>query len=451
MSICNARYFVSRLAAGSVDRSPFMARADLPRIIAMLKKTMPRRRWVALLFGAIVLSGCALTPRRPPPPDLINDAAPEGFTPDIRILTVDRARFAQQSPIVISDIRRAAGNRPINILVLSGGGASGAFGAGALLGLTKAHARPQFELVTGVSAGALIAPFAFLGSDWDLQLRKVFSGGDIEHLQHSPTLGLLARVLFPLGTGRSSLAELVDHNVTDAMIDAVARKAAQGNKLFVATTDLDSQETMLWDMSAIALHGGRAAHDLFRKVLIASASIPGVFPPVLFHVRDGKQAYDEMHVDGDVTTPLFAAPLIAHILPWDIPELKGANLYVIVNGRMAMQPVETPVNTIKVMASSFSAQLTYKTRDALGLILDLTRRDHMNFLLTEIPVEYPFGNFLDFSRGHLNRLLDYGEGCAAQAQLWTTPEQSLRHNLSRYADEATMRTACPGASLQASR
>lgn len=186
-------------------------------------------------------------------------------------------------------------------------------------------------------------------------------------------------------------------------------------------------------------------------MLIASASIPGVFPPVLFRVRDGNKVYDEMHVDGDVTTPVFAAPLIAHILPWNIPELKGANLYVIVNGRLAMQPVETPVDTIKVLEDSFSAQLTYKSRDALGLIQDLARQVHMSFLLTEIPVEYPFGNFLDFSHAHLNWLLKYGESCAAHGQLWTTAEQSLHHNLDRYADEATLRSACPGAPGQASQ
>lgn len=265
MSIRNAERSISRLAPVPANRSLSVAHADAFRISATLKKAAFRMHWMVLLLAAVALGGCALAPRRPPPPNLINDAAPEGFSPDIRILTVDRARFAQQSPMVVRDILRAADHRPVNILVLSGGGASGAFGAGALLGLTKAHARPQFELVTGVSAGALIAPFAFLGPDWDPQLQKVFAGGDIEHLQRSPTLGLLARVLFPLGAGRSSLAELVDHNVTDAMIDAVARKAAQGNKLFVATTDLDSQETMLWGMSAIALHGGPAAHDLFRK------------------------------------------------------------------------------------------------------------------------------------------------------------------------------------------
>lgn len=137
-------------------------------------------------------------------------------------------------------------------------------------------------------------------------------------------------------------------------------------------------------------------------------------------------------------------------MPTRLPR-DGANLYVIVNGRLAMQPVQTPVDTIKVLESSFSAQLTYKTRDALGLILDLTRRDRMNFLLTELPVEYPFGSFLDFGREHLSRLLEYGEACAARAQLWTSPEQSLRHNLHRYAGEATRQAACPAASLQASR
>ncbi|MGH8183180.1 MAG: patatin-like phospholipase family protein, partial [Rhodanobacteraceae bacterium] len=127
-----------------------------------------------------------------------------------------------------------------------------------------------------------------------------------------------------------------------------------------------------------------------------------------------------------------------------------ANLYVIVNGKLAMQPEETPINTVKIMMDSFSAQLTYKNRDALTLTLALAHRDHMHFRLTNIPTDYPSGNFLDFHRAHLRRLFDYGEACAKQGLLWTNAEQSIRHNLHRYPNEAAMRTACPAAMLQAS-
>lgn len=409
------------------------------------------KRWWVLLPCMAALGACALTPRRPPPPELINDAAPAGFSPDIRLLTVDRQRFVHELPQWLEGLHRAAGSGKISVLVLSGGGAGAAFGAGALVGMTRAHARPQFDLVTGVSAGALLAPFAFLGSAWDPQMEKVFKGGDIERLQRSTgRLETTGRFLFSRSAGaHDPLVELVDRNFTDAMIDAVGREAATGRMLIVATTDLDDQETVLWNMGSIAEHGGTAAHDLFRKVMVASASVPGVFPPVLIPVQEGSHTYDEMHVDGSVTTPLFIAPLIAQTVQGNEAEAEGANVYVIINGRLAMRPRETPINTLQVLKESFSAQLTYKTRDALGLIMALSHRNHMAFHLTDIPVGYPAGSFLDFHRKHMQQLFDYGEACAAEGLLWTSPEQTIRRDLYGKADEAQVTTACPAPALHA--
>lgn len=406
---------------------------------------MRLHRWSMLWLGVAVLGGCALTPRHPPPPELINDTAPAGFSPGIRLLTVDRQRFVRELPQWLSGLHQAAGSRKINVLVLSGGGAGAAFGAGALVGLSHSHARPQFDLVTGVSAGALLAPFAFLGPAWNPQMEEVFEGGDIERLQRSMgRLETIGRLLFARSADRSDpLTELIDRDITDAMIDAVGREAAKGRMLIVATTDLDDQETVLWNLGAIAAQGGAAAHDLFRKVLVASASVPGVFPPVLISVQDGNHTYDELHVDGSVTTPLFIAPLIAQTVQGDAKETGSANVYVIVNGQLAMRPRETPIKTPEILEDSFSAQLTYKTRDALGLIMALSGRDHMIFHLTDIPVGYPAGSFLDFHRQHLQTLFDYGETCAAKGLLWTSPEQTIRRDLYHKADEASTSTACP--------
>src|SRR6185437_1666866 len=154
-------------------------------------------RWVVLLC-TVVMGGCALSPRRPPPPDLISDAVPDGFTTRIRLYSVDRRHFASELPQILVDLRRATKTAPASILALSGGGANAAFGAGALIGLTQAHARPTFTVVTGVSAGALIAPFAFLGAEWDPQLRHVFDSGRIEKLRHAVSRMAIARqMLFP--------------------------------------------------------------------------------------------------------------------------------------------------------------------------------------------------------------------------------------------------------------
>ena len=406
-------------------------------------------RWCqgVLLLCTIVMGGCALAPRRPPPPELISDAVPAGFLPQIRLYSVDRRHFASELPEILIDLHRATRTAPARILALSGGGANAAFGAGALIGLTQAHARPTFTVVTGVSAGALIAPFAFLGSAWDPQLRYVFASGRIERLGHAVSRMAIARkmVFSSVAKPGGPLADLVDQTYTDAMIDAIGREAGSGRKLIVATTNLDSQETVLWDMTAIASRGGAPAHDLFREVLTASASVPGVFPPVLIRVREGNAMYDEMHVDGSVTTPLFILPLIAPTVIDKGLQLQGGTIYVIVNGRLAMTPKSTPVSTLKELVESFSAQMTYKTRDAVVLARGLAQRSHMQFRISSIPVGYPAGSFLDFHRQHIRQLFSYGESCAAQGLLWTSVAKSIERNIYRAIGEAPFTMSCPAA------
>ena len=343
-------------------------------------------------------------------------------------------------------IRAAAGAGPVNVLALSGGGSDGAFGAGALIGLTAAHDRPRFELVTGVSAGALIAPFAFLGPSWDPELRAAFTTDHSRLLGRSPLWRFFNQLLFPLGREQGDpLFNMVDHYVTPALLAAIARATASGRRLIVATTDLDSEETVLWDMGAIAEHGGEAARGLFRDVLVASASVPGAFPPVLIRVRDGHRVYDEMHVDGSVTTPVFALPLVAGLRVADLPHLGGGEVYMIVNGQLARVPTTTPISTLAMLTRSFSAGMTYQTREAILGTINLTRHLGMRFRLTSIPVDYPSRTIVDFSPRFMRGLFDYGERCAASGQLWLTPEQSIERNTSAGRVRRAADTPCPGA------
>lgn len=395
---------------------------------------------------AFVLAGCATAPRLPPPPELIGSAVPIGFGPEVRLVTTDERTFNARAPRLFSRIGEAATDGTIDYLVLSGGGSGGSFGAGALVGLSRAGRLPQFEVVTGVSAGALIAPFAYLGSTWNPVLTSAFTGGNGLQLIHSKTLAVLKRLLLPRGRpGGSTLFKLVDHYVTPAMIGAVASEYAKGRLLLIATTDLDKQETVLWNMGAIAAHGGDRARLLFRDVLIASASVPGVFPPVLIPVEEGGRRYEEMHVDGGVTTSLFAAPLTALLLPHVSPALPRANLYVVINGKLASAPQRTPVNTIGILTRAFSADFTYKSRDALLLAVIYSRSRHMRLHLTEIPPAYPYESFVDFRPESMRRLFDFAAHCAERAQLWESAEQSLKRNMRSYKHTDSGPPACPGA------
>ncbi|RDJ00658.1 hypothetical protein DVT68_04345 [Dyella solisilvae] len=391
-----------------------------------------------------MLAACSTVTRRPAPPRLISHAVPEGYTENVRLLASDVEQFAKRSPEFFEGIRDAASDGTIDILALSGGGAGGAFGVGALTGLSRAHARPQYELVTGVSVGALQAPFAYLGPDWDDAMRQALGGDATARLLGgSPSRTLISRMLFPMGHGQSTLFQLVDHFVTPQMIDAVARENAKGRRLVVATTDLDKGETMLWDMGAIATRGGEIARETFRDVLVASASVPGMFPPVLIHVRVGDSHYDEMHVDGSVTVPVFTTPIIAELHPEALSALRGANLYMIVNSQIHHFPRTTPLETIPVLTMSFGAGLTFKTRVVIAETIAQARQLDFHFLMASIPADYPTGSFIDFNPAHLRALFDYASDCAARGQLWGTPEQGLQRNLMAYSLPPSGPPSCP--------
>ena len=186
-------------------------------------------------------------------------------------------------------------------LVISGGGGDGAYGAGLLAGWTLSGTRPQFEVVTGISTGALTAPYAFLGPKYDGRLKEIYTTiSEKDVLRSSGPLGALFGASL---TDNSPLKALVAKHVTADLVDLIGAENAKGRKLLVGTTNLDAQRPVVWDMTAIAASGNPDRVQLFRDVLVASAAIPGVFPPQLIRVQADGKSYEELHVDGGTTTP----------------------------------------------------------------------------------------------------------------------------------------------------
>ena len=215
----------------------------------------------SMCLAAILASACAAGPPVDPAPVAPRGATPAGFASAIRTETRDFDFNKQSAPKAV----RAIADRTVDMLALSGGGAGGAYGAGVLVGLTNAGTRPRFEIVTGVSTGALIAPFAFLGSDWDGKLTKAYGGEATDNLMQSRGLG----VLFDVGVfDGKPLRDLVERFVTEELIFAVAREAANGRMLLVATTNLDREETVIWDMGAIASRRDPQSRKLFKQILL---------------------------------------------------------------------------------------------------------------------------------------------------------------------------------------
>ncbi|MBO9707069.1 MAG: patatin-like phospholipase family protein [Caulobacter sp.] len=355
-----------------------------------------------------------------PPADLEAEAV--GF-PDVRLTVEEADEALKRVADRLTPARSLLGRDELNILALSGGAAGGAFGAGALVGLTKAGMRPEFAIVTGVSTGALIAPFAFLGSEWDDRLADAYLGG---HASELLSFKRLAPALSASLLRGEALDNLVAPFVDEAMIRAVAHEHARGRRLLIATTNLDSQKATIWDMGEIASRGGEAAERLFRDILVASATLPGLFPPKLIDVEvpDGEGGvvrHQEMHVDGGVAAPLFLMP--DALLRWrDLgARLRRGRVYVIFNTVLDPSPRTTQPGVASIMGRSFETMLRFSYRQALSVAAGFCARHNLPLWVASIPTSLENFNMMKFETASMKRTFDDGEALALSGQLWSTP------------------------------
>ena len=257
----------------------------------------------------LAISACASVVRTPLPEELHEDVTVLDRT-DLR--QWGDARHAQVFPGVqnLDELKaKYSGivNQEHNYLVISGGGANGAYGAGILKAWSELGTRPEFTIVTGVSTGALTAPFAFLGSDYDAVLEQLYTTLDTTQLIN--IRGLFSILGADSVVDTTPLSRQLEKFIDEDMIRAIAREHDKGRILSVATTNMDAGRPVLWNITRIASTGHPDAPALIRNVLLASASIPGAFPPVYIKVTasDGT-TYDEMHGDGGVSSQMFFYP-----------------------------------------------------------------------------------------------------------------------------------------------
>jgi hypothetical protein len=308
----------------------------------------------------------------------------------------------------------AGSETTLRVLALSGGGAGGAFGAGALVGLTRAAARPRFDVVTGVSTGSLIAPYAFLGPDWDDRLASAYTGGFASEL-----LALTALRPGPSLYASEPLAALVTQFVDSALLEAVAQAHADGRRLFVATANLDAQTTSIWDMGAIAAHGGEAALGLFADVLVASASLPGLFPPKMIAVEYEGRTFEEMHVDGGTISPLFIVP---EALALHRPEPRGGSrceVYALVNTTLDPSARSTPLSAVPILVRSFELMLRSSYKSALRSVAAFCQINGFRLHTASIPSNGGTVSMLRFDRQLMAEMFDQGAALAEAGTLWS--------------------------------
>jgi predicted acylesterase/phospholipase RssA len=307
---------------------------------------------------------------------------------------------------------------PTTFLALSGGGDNGAFGAGLLAGWTAAGNRPEFKLVTGISTGALIAPFAFLGSAYDEKLKVLYTDTSAKDIL--ATRWYLAAVTNDAMADTQPLRALLRKHVDRAFLTAIADEYAKGRELWIATTNLDSRVRYIWNMTRIAASQHPSALDLFHSLMIASAAIPGAFPPVMIDVEVGGRRYQEMHVDGGAMAQVFVYPigLDFEALAVEHDAQRVRTLYVIRNSRLDPDWAQVERRTLSIAARAIASLIHTQGVGDLYRIFLTAQRDGLDFNLAYIPSTFNQPHTQDFDPEYMRPLYALGYAMAASGYPW---------------------------------
>lgn len=318
------------------------------------------------------------------------------------------------------------GIRDYDILALSGGGSNGAFGSGLLCGWTAAGTRPKFKIVTGVSTGALQATPAFLGPKYDYILREIYTKYDTDDIYIRRPL----RTIFHYDSVNDSwpLKKLIERYITDDILAAVAKKHASGYRLYMGTTNVDTREFVIWNMGRIAASSRKDSLELFRKILLASSSMPVVFPPVYFEVESDGKKYHEMHCDGGAHAQVFFRGFLFDFQ--DALEDAGLlssnvdlDLYIINNGKSLMSEARQNVapRIFSIAAVTINNLFKITMTSSLYRIYVLTGRYGIDFNLAAIPEDSDLVmSPLEFEPEAMKQLFDLGYELAEQGYDWIT-------------------------------
>ena len=379
-----------------------------------------------LLAAAAALSACASTIVRNPVPALFANTAKVPGLAHVRywgdevpkdVVAAMRQRMPNlgRTPVAREFVE---GRGVVNYLALSGGGAYGAFGAGLLVGWTRSGTRPVFDVVTGISAGGLIAPFAFLGSGYDRQLEEIWTHYSEDQLILKQPLGVLFGA--SAAVDNSQLADLIAKYIDQRVLEAVGREYRRGRILLIGTTNLDAKRPVVWNMGEIAVSGDPRALKLFRDVLLASAALPGIFPPVKIQVDGDGQEFEEYHVDGGVTRQVFLTPVALRLTDFDrfYPAPPLRRIYVVRNG--GLRPKYNPVDpgAAAIATTSLSTLLDSQTSGDIFRIYAVAERDGAEFrLAAERSKLEPAGGTL-FDQKFMKVLFDSTRDAASRGYPW---------------------------------
>ena len=383
---------------------------------------------LAGLLALLLASGCATPTRLAAVPENLQNQAQLPGLEDVRYRIGNADDLAKMAREGMESVKReqayleASGHKgslpPAVYLAISGGGDNGAFGAGLLNGWTAAGDRPTFKLVTGVSTGALTAPFAFLGSDYDATLKEVYTTISAKDIVEPR--GFLAALTDDAMADNKPLRNLIGKYVNQELLDAIAAEYAKGRILLVGTTDLDARRGIIWNMTKIATIKDPRALELFQTLLVASAAIPGAFPPVLIDVEANGQPYQEMHVDGGATAQVFVYPPSLNIK--DSLRKNGVvrerRAYVIRNSRLDPDWAQVERRAMNIAGRAISSLIQTQGLGDLYRIYLTTQRDGVDFNLAYIPASFNAPHQEEFDTEFMRQLYALGYDMAVKGYPW---------------------------------
>jgi Patatin-like phospholipase len=390
---------------------------------------------MAFLTGAtaVLLVGCAAQSARVPVPSaLVSEATIPGLAharfwgdeAPANILTFAQTHMPN-AKVLASKLTSQRGRPLVEYLAISGGAGDGAFAAGLLVGWSQQGNRPQFEVVTGVSAGALTAPFAYLGPEYDGRLQQIWTKYATDDLVTPQVLaGLFGAAAFADSSG---LAELIARYIDRKLLNRIAEEYRRGRVLLVATTNLDAQRPVIWNMGEIAASQHPYALHLFRQVILASASVPGAFPPVHIKVRAGDKVLEEMHVDGGPTRQVFVAPAQLSLKTFDrlYPRPPLRRIYIVKNGKLTPEYEAVPSNTLAISARSVFTLTKSQSIGDINRIYAMAQRDGAEFRLASIPASFNVPYSQIFDPAYMKALFAEGYKLGSQGDAWTrTPPEA---------------------------
>jgi len=382
-----------------------------------------------VLCASIAAGGCATPGRQAAVPRHLESRAEPVELANVRYVVgeardMERLRqefeqsWARERNWLQSQGRTARELPPASFLALSGGGDKGAFGAGLLNGWSATGKRPTFKLVTGISTGALIAPFAFLGPDYDAKLKDFYTNSTRDDLIRMRSL--ISALTDDAIADTAPLRAMLKKNVDRPMLDAIAAEYVRGRELWVSTTNLDANRRVIWNMTRIASSRDPRALDLFHDVMIASAAIPGVFPPVMIEVElDGKR-YQKMHVDGGATAQVFVYPPNFNLekLAREHDGERKRTVYIIVNNRIDPEWEQTERRAITIADRAITSLIHTQGIGDLYRIYLTAMNDGMDFNLVHIPPEFTQKPNELFDMSFMRALFETGCRMGRQDGFW---------------------------------